>query len=887
MRKSVVIHRFIRANGSGKERAAAHIRYIQFRPGRDRDKCGEAGRHFFSESREGIQGWRVIERIREQEDGGILVHKFTLSPGINGFDPVDYTREVMGEYGRSKGWDLEYYGTNHGNTEHDHIHMVVMGKDKDGREVWIDGKKDYAVMRELGDRYIEKYHNVERYLDRELHDLIKNGPSHQHGDGLYEQLWKDLNKLNKWGEPEPVGKEPYQQYEDEVQGDAKYRQLIADLTKRKSADDAKESKEEEREEKVDEEKEARRLKLIEETPEEERIYAGENRFYTKHHTLKELEKYDDDLNKGREDWLEYETYQLLWKWIGTKETGGDDYYERTGETERLQQQFDDDFERTIRPSSNERIRSKGYQQYSIESRGRLLETHEHMQTVYFRHQLKEELKELDESGVDEPERRKEILEKLDWLNELSQALREPQVVKIINKENEVNKVKETEEERDDKAPAEKGLSKSEQKELEQWRDGDNREQPEEHDERKEPEKDLSESERRELEQWRNSDEREQHGEPKEKDSMRDEKEELDREEREREERAREEAQEEKEWRDEYDRREREEERARQEEEREEQERQEREGREEEAAADRRRREEQDKEREDDDRRVEEFKRIDEAKLRERDDAETEERLRRDEEEREEQIRAEKQQKDERERMFRLQQELEKLKQQQLEPGRDSKGNSGPSRLQEKIDQYEQEIANGNKRSFDERQAGDKAEPNSLDLAEPTLDLDKGIEENWSLDEKAGPDEHEIDDLLNGLDREEGKDRAEIEDAAASSLFGEEVEKALEQFEKTPEEERIASWEENAFNPELIKDQQERPEQQMEKALLGDEADRSSPLEQQEQQEVQKAQDQQMQQQIQDSVQIHIERAFLDPGREVNDKDDRDQSQDRDEDGRGR
>jgi len=81
-------------------------------------------------------------------------------------------------------------------------------------------------------------------------------------------------------------------------------------------------------------------------------------------------------------------------------------------------------------------------------------------------------------------------------------------------------------------------------------------------------------------------------------------------------------------------------------------------------------------------------------------------------------------------------------------------------LQEKIDQYEKRSPTSAIDSWESRRKTSiDPEPSSLDLAQPPLDLDKNIQENWSLDEKAGPDEHEIDDLLNGLDRQEEQETA--------------------------------------------------------------------------------------------------------------------------------
>jgi len=50
-------------------------------------------------------------------------------------DKIGYTREVMKNLSRHKGSDLEWFAVAHDNTDHHHIHVVVLGKDRNGIEV--------------------------------------------------------------------------------------------------------------------------------------------------------------------------------------------------------------------------------------------------------------------------------------------------------------------------------------------------------------------------------------------------------------------------------------------------------------------------------------------------------------------------------------------------------------------------------------------------------------------------------------------------------------------------------------------------------------------------------------------------------------------------------
>lgn len=137
--------------------ALGHVKYIQHRPGEDREK---GGRELFSDSEDQADSKALRKEIREHEGNGVVVHKLLLSPEINPADKKAFTREVLKNLGDEKGLDLRWYATAHQNTDHHHIHVVVLPKDKNGREVRFS-KRDYELMKEYGDRYLERHHPFE------------------------------------------------------------------------------------------------------------------------------------------------------------------------------------------------------------------------------------------------------------------------------------------------------------------------------------------------------------------------------------------------------------------------------------------------------------------------------------------------------------------------------------------------------------------------------------------------------------------------------------------------------------------------------------------------------------------------------------------------------
>lgn len=157
--RSIIKHSYIKSFKDGRARAKAHVNYIKFRPGKDKDE--EKSRSFFSDKEEGLTSHPVHEAIEKQTGRGVLVHKLIISPGVQGANAQEYVREVMHELGQQKGLELEWYAVEHRNTANPHAHVVVMGTDRNGRQVKIS-KDDYAKLREVGDKYLERNKLLEK-----------------------------------------------------------------------------------------------------------------------------------------------------------------------------------------------------------------------------------------------------------------------------------------------------------------------------------------------------------------------------------------------------------------------------------------------------------------------------------------------------------------------------------------------------------------------------------------------------------------------------------------------------------------------------------------------------------------------------------------------------
>lgn len=157
--RSVVKHSYIKAFRDGRGRARAHVNYIKFRPGKDKDEAGP--RAFFNDKEDDLTSRHVNYALDRQKDRGVLVHKLIVSPGVQDANTQEYVREVMHDLGRQKGLELEWYAVEHRNTANPHAHVVIMGTDKNGRQVSLS-KGDYTKLKECGDRYLERNKLLEK-----------------------------------------------------------------------------------------------------------------------------------------------------------------------------------------------------------------------------------------------------------------------------------------------------------------------------------------------------------------------------------------------------------------------------------------------------------------------------------------------------------------------------------------------------------------------------------------------------------------------------------------------------------------------------------------------------------------------------------------------------
>ncbi len=175
--RTIAKHSYLSGKDRGVARARAHVRYIQFRPGKEGER---EERTFFNGLRDGIYNREVNLAISAQNPKGTVMHKLILSPGVEGADVQEYTREVMAELCSRKGQDLEWYAVVHDNTNNEHAHVVIMGRDDNGRTVKLD-TKDYELIKQAGDEYLERNKLLDRSKDKDKDELDKDEAEKEKG----------------------------------------------------------------------------------------------------------------------------------------------------------------------------------------------------------------------------------------------------------------------------------------------------------------------------------------------------------------------------------------------------------------------------------------------------------------------------------------------------------------------------------------------------------------------------------------------------------------------------------------------------------------------------------------------------------------------------------
>jgi len=183
-RRVTIKARYVRMSHGGKDTFRLHLKYIE-REGVEKD--GSKG--VLYSQRDDFDRAHFSREIKDEP------HSFRLivSPeDANEIDLTRFTKDFMRQVEKDLGRELEWTAANHYNTDNPHVHIIIRGLDKEGKELRINpeyishGMRNRAreiVTRELGLRtdleirnQISKEITAERFtgIDSQIESRIED-----------------------------------------------------------------------------------------------------------------------------------------------------------------------------------------------------------------------------------------------------------------------------------------------------------------------------------------------------------------------------------------------------------------------------------------------------------------------------------------------------------------------------------------------------------------------------------------------------------------------------------------------------------------------------------------------------------------------------------------
>lgn len=204
MRSSIAKASYVCTGGDALRHITAHLSYILKREKGELERGKE--REFFGREEDEVDRAEVELEMKESRGRKVAMHKLILSPGDNNVDLKDYTRESMEALERRLGHELTWYGVEHLNTDHHHVHLVVAGRipdrerDReygDAQEREGEAEKRHREQRKLDSKRTRSEARLERMLDRIERDSIAKEAARQRGDVYLDR--NDLRELRAAG----------------------------------------------------------------------------------------------------------------------------------------------------------------------------------------------------------------------------------------------------------------------------------------------------------------------------------------------------------------------------------------------------------------------------------------------------------------------------------------------------------------------------------------------------------------------------------------------------------------------------------------------------------------------------------------------------------------
>jgi type IV secretory pathway VirD2 relaxase len=173
-----------------------HLKYIEQQKEKHRNKV-----QLFSQDKDRVERREFYDRIKDQKPHGVVAHKLVISLSEDernrtGVDLKELVRDTMAQYEAKCKQQLDWIAAIHDDEGHPHCHIVIRGRDLDGKSVFIDTRR-MRQMEKIADRVKERFR--ERKLER--------GWDRQEEKDLFRQLEQERIEYPQKREYRQIAKE--------------------------------------------------------------------------------------------------------------------------------------------------------------------------------------------------------------------------------------------------------------------------------------------------------------------------------------------------------------------------------------------------------------------------------------------------------------------------------------------------------------------------------------------------------------------------------------------------------------------------------------------------------------------------------------------------------
>lgn len=159
---NIVKAKYVKNNHDAARHIIQHIDYIQKRE-RDRD---EPERKFYGRDGERSRD-DVVESVMNNRGEQAAMFKIILSPKQNELNHIEYTAEIMRRFEEQSGIKTDWSMVEHKNTDHHHVHIVMPGKDMEGRSYRLE-VEHLDLFKEIANEYQYELQGYDYQLEKQI-----------------------------------------------------------------------------------------------------------------------------------------------------------------------------------------------------------------------------------------------------------------------------------------------------------------------------------------------------------------------------------------------------------------------------------------------------------------------------------------------------------------------------------------------------------------------------------------------------------------------------------------------------------------------------------------------------------------------------------------------